>query len=73
MPHLALNGWFIDQPHTGTGQYLQHLLNHLPAVAPDFQVSLVAPTAALAGAQLPAEIQAVPIASGQGALAKVRF
>ena len=40
---IVLNGWFIDQPHTGSGQYTLHLLKHLPQVAPQYEYALVVP------------------------------
>lgn len=40
---LALNGWFYDQPHTGSGQYLRELLAQLPTAAPDVEPILVVP------------------------------
>ncbi|MEK7441508.1 MAG: glycosyltransferase family 1 protein, partial [Chloroflexota bacterium] len=39
---LALNGWFYDQPHTGSGQYLRWLLHYMPD---DVEVTLVTPSA----------------------------
>ena len=41
--HIAINGWFWDQPSTGSGQYLRNLAARLPKVAPDHQFSLVLP------------------------------
>ncbi|MCB9436983.1 MAG: glycosyltransferase family 4 protein [Anaerolineales bacterium] len=41
--HIAFNGWFWNQPHVGSGQYLRHLLPALRAVAPDLQMTLVLP------------------------------
>lgn len=41
--HIALNGWFWDQPHTGSGQYLRQLLRTLPQVAPDLEWTLIMP------------------------------
>jgi len=38
--HLALNGWFYDQPHTGSGQYLRWLLHYMPD---DIETILVVP------------------------------
>jgi len=32
--HIAFNGWFWDQPHTGSGQYLRHLLAALHQSSP---------------------------------------
>ena len=40
---IVLNGWFIDQPHTGSGQYTRQLLKHLPQVAPQHEYALVVP------------------------------
>lgn len=40
---IALNGWFWDQPHTGSGQYLRHLLAALCDLAPDLRLSLIVP------------------------------
>lgn len=41
--HVALNGWFWDQPHTGSGQYLRHLLSALAALVPDLRLTLIVP------------------------------
>ncbi len=40
---LAINGWFYDKPHTGSGQYLHNLLAHLAAVAPDIEPVVITP------------------------------
>ena len=40
---IVLSGWFIDQPHTGSGQYTRQLLKHLPQVAPQHEYALVVP------------------------------
>jgi glycosyltransferase involved in cell wall biosynthesis len=40
---LAINGWFLDQPHTGSGQYLHNLLSHLPGAAPEIETTVVVP------------------------------
>lgn len=40
---IVINGWFIDQPHTGSGQYTLQLLKHLPQVAPQYEYALVVP------------------------------
>ncbi len=41
--HIAFNGWFWDQPFTGSGQYLRHLLTALHTCASDVRLSLVVP------------------------------
>jgi glycosyltransferase involved in cell wall biosynthesis len=40
---IAINAWFLDQPDTGSGQYLRGLLRAMPAVAPDHEFLLVTP------------------------------
>jgi glycosyltransferase involved in cell wall biosynthesis len=40
---IVINGWFSDQPHTGSGQYTLQLLKHLPRVAPQYEYALVVP------------------------------
>ena len=40
---ILLNGWFIDQPHTGSGQYTLQLLKQLPCIAPQHEYALVVP------------------------------
>ena len=40
---IAINAWFLDQPGTGSGQYLHGLLRAMPGVGPEHQFLLVAP------------------------------
>jgi glycosyltransferase involved in cell wall biosynthesis len=40
---IAINSWFLNQPGTGSGQYLDNLLKAIPAVAPAHEFLLVAP------------------------------
>ncbi len=40
---VAINAWFWDQPHTGSGQYLRNLLPAMLALEPGLDVTLVAP------------------------------
>ncbi len=40
---IAINAWFLDQPGTGSGQYLRGLLQEMPALASDHEFLLVAP------------------------------
>ena len=32
-PEVSFNGWFLNNPHTGSGQYAVHLLERLPGLA----------------------------------------
>lgn len=40
---LAINGWFLSQPYTGSGQYLRELLRHLPDAAADLEIHVFSP------------------------------
>lgn len=40
---IAINAWFLDQPGTGSGQYLNGLLRAFPAEAAEHQFLLVTP------------------------------
>jgi glycosyltransferase involved in cell wall biosynthesis len=40
---IAINAWFLNQPGSGSGQYLQGLLRAMPALAQEHQFLLVAP------------------------------
>lgn len=42
---IAINAWFLNQPGTGSGQYLQGLLQALSAIAPEHRFLLVGPSA----------------------------
>lgn len=40
---IAINAWFLDQPDTGSGQYLHSLLRAMPEVTADDDLLLVVP------------------------------
>lgn len=40
---VLISGWFLDQPHTGSGQYLYHLLKSLLAYWPEHEYVVAAP------------------------------
>ncbi len=71
--HIAFNGWFWDQPHTGSGQYLRHLLHHLRRIAPDLQLTLVLPPHIPNPDTLPANVTAVATSGSSGNWGKVWF
>ncbi len=41
--HVAINGWFWDQPYVGSGQYIRNLLWALQELDPDLVMTLVVP------------------------------
>ncbi len=43
--HVALNAYFWNRPHTGSGQYTRQLVHHLRRLAPDLAITLVYPQA----------------------------
>lgn len=47
MTHIAINGWFVGQSTTGSGQYIDHLLTHLPRYASAVRWSLLLPPHAM--------------------------
>lgn len=75
---IAVNAWFLNQPGTGSGQYLQNLLQAMPLVAPDLRVLLVAPEDRF-GVQIPGLHTEICTAQGaesrlwEGNLGKVWF
>ncbi len=71
--HIAFNGWFWDQPNTGSGQYLRYLLHNLRRVAPDLQLTLVTPPHNPSPDDLPANVNVIPTRGGSGNLGKVLF
>ena len=46
--HIVVNGWFVGQETTGSGQYLHHLLDHLPGLTPRHRWSVLTPSPAAA-------------------------
>ena len=41
--HIAINGWFVGNPNAGSGQYIHHLLTHLPRLPQPVRLSLLVP------------------------------
>jgi glycosyltransferase involved in cell wall biosynthesis len=70
--HVVYNGWFWDQPNTGSGQYLRHLLAHLRRVSPDLQMSLVLP-GGVKGDDVLDGITVIPTNGSRSNLGKVSF
>ena len=40
---IAVNGWFAGDAASGSGQYIDHLLAHIPRAAPGARISLLVP------------------------------
>lgn len=71
--HIVFNGWFWDQPNTGSGQYLRHLLHHLRRVASDLEMSLVLPPGLATPDELPADINVITTKGSRSNVGKVLF
>ncbi|MBE2269494.1 MAG: glycosyltransferase family 4 protein [Anaerolinea sp.] len=71
--HICFNGWFWDQPNTGSGQYLRHLLRGLRRIAPDLKLTLVLPPGVTSADDLPADVNLITTTGSRGNLGKVIF
>src|SRR5688572_7014500 len=72
--HIAINGWFWNQPHVGSGQYIRYLLPALHQVDPSLTITLIVPDHVTTLDNLPPNVQ---VAHGKtrfgGNLSKVYF
>lgn len=68
--HIAFNGWFWEQPTTGSGQYIRHLVAALHEVAPDLRLSVLAPDFAV-DEEDASEIAILPFSARRDALGKL--
>ncbi len=71
--HIVFNGWFWDQPHTGSGQYIRRLLHALGRAAPEVQMTLVLPPHNSAPDDLPEKVSLVTTRGRGGHVGKVWF
>jgi len=58
--HVALNGWFWDQPFTGSGQYTRQLVIALRRLDPSLMLTLIVP-ATMQPEGVPDGVQVVPV------------
>ena len=71
--HVAFNGWFWDQPNTGSGQYLRYLLAALRKLSPQLELTLVLPPGLTSTDGVPANVNVVTTGGGRGNVGKVLF
>ena len=71
--HVAINGWFWDQPNTGSGQYVRELLRAMRKADKDAQFTLVLP-AHITPQGVPNGVEVVQTGRGpRGKLGKIWF
>lgn len=70
--HVAFNGWFWDQPNTGSGQVLRNLLAALRRLKPDLAITVVLP-AGVNGDDLPPNVTAIHTKGSRSNFGKVWF
>ncbi|MDX2075238.1 MAG: glycosyltransferase family 1 protein [bacterium] len=71
--HIAFNAWFWNQPHVGSGQYLQRLVFALSKLAPELKMSLILPPNTAITNPLPPNVTAISTTGRGGAIGKVLF
>ncbi len=75
--HVAVNGWFFDRPHTGSGQYVRNLLLNLLRVDPSPRITLIVPVALAGRISAPdgiaTHVARTPFDGRGGHMAKVWF
>lgn len=59
--HIAVNGWFVGHATAGSGQYIHHLLTHLPRISPAPRLSLLLPPEAVEAASVFAQVTPAPL------------
>jgi len=71
--HVAINGWFWNQPYTGSGQYIRRLLHQLVKVAPDLQLTLILPPGVNQVDDVPENVSLLTTSGPGGDIGKVIF
>jgi hypothetical protein len=71
--HVAINGWFWDQPLAGSGQYVVRLVRALRSIRPDIDLTLVLPPRIENPADVPAGVNVHHAGGFGGKVGKVLF
>lgn len=72
--HIAINGWFWDQPNTGSGQYVRELLRALRQIDTNNQYTLILPAHIPSPDDVPDGVNVVQVSGGlPGKMGKVWF
>ena len=73
--HIAVNGYFWNRPHTGSGQYTRQLVYHLNRLVSDLRLTLIVPMTPgeAEPADVPPSIAVERVAMRPGHVGKVLF
>lgn len=71
--HVALNGWFWNQPNTGSGQYIRRLVPALRKARPDLKLTLILPPHADNAPDVPEGVEVIRAGGVKGKIGKVLF
>ncbi len=72
--HIAINGWFWHQAHTGSGQYVRNLVRTLSALQEDVKLTVLLPSGPAGKTEhIFPDVTLVYHPTRTGALAKVRW
>lgn len=71
--HIAFNGWFWDQPHVGSGQYIRRLMEQLRRIAPDLELTLILPPHQKNPSDVPENVTVMTAGGPRGRLGKIWF
>lgn len=71
--HIAINGWFWDQPNVGSGQYVRNLVKQFRRVEPSLKLTLVLPKHIRQKADIPEGVEVIHTGGLGGKIGKVWF
>ncbi|MEQ8674463.1 MAG: glycosyltransferase family 1 protein [Aggregatilineales bacterium] len=71
--HIAFNGWFWDQPNTGSGQYIRHLVRHLRRLDPQLELTLILPPHNPSPDNVPDNVNVINTGGLRGKVGKIWF
>jgi glycosyltransferase involved in cell wall biosynthesis len=71
--HIAINGWFWDQPNVGSGQYVRNLVKFLRRVEPALKLSLVLPSKMAQTGDIPEGVEVIRVGASGGKIGKILF
>lgn len=71
--HIAFNGWFWDQPNTGSGQYVRNLVRHLRRLDKQLELTLILPPHHATLDDVPDNVNVIVTGGLRGRIGKIWF